>query len=177
MNNMYIVNRFKQQGDSETMHRKVKTADIFSVIICVLILFSCNAGNTALKDGYYSAEAADFDSHGWKEYLSICVSGGKIILVEYDAFNASGFIKSWDMDYMRQMNAENGTYPNAYFRHYTGQLLKTQGVTSIDTLSGATTSGYTFLRLAEAVIENARKGNSKTALVDMNEVEEDRAVL
>jgi major membrane immunogen (membrane-anchored lipoprotein) len=132
----------------------------------LIVLFaSCSAGGSVMQDGYYTAEAAEFDVHGWKEYITICVSGGQIIVVEYNAYNASGFIKSWDMDYMRLMNAIDGTYPNAYTRYYSRQLLIRQGTEGIDRITGATASYNTFINLAKAVLENARQGDRKTRLV------------
>jgi major membrane immunogen (membrane-anchored lipoprotein) len=143
------------------------------LVLSAGILVSCSSAEYLLKDGYYSAEAAEFDSHGWKEYVTICVSSGQIIMVEYNAFNTSGFIKSWDMDYMRVMNAEDGTYPNAYTRYYGGKFMKNQGVDDIDLLSGSTHSHYSFLQLAEAVLENARLGETATRLVVLDEIETD----
>ena len=142
------------------------------VILLFIVLLSAGCGKIhfGLIDGYYTAEAAEFDDFGWKEYLTICVSGGKIILVEYNAYNSSGFIKSWDMDYMRVMNAADGTYPNAYTRHYGALFLKHQGLDGIDALSGASHSYLVFTSLAEAVLENAQTGNSKTALVQFGEL-------
>ena len=43
---------------------------------------------------------------------------GSIVSVEYNAENASGFIKSWDNAYMQTMLHTNGTYPNEYTRYY-----------------------------------------------------------
>ena len=137
----------------------------FALLFVFALISACAGKSNTLKDGYYTAEAADFDSHGWKEYLSVFISEGRIILVEYNAYNGSGFIKSWDMDYMRVMNASDGTYPNAYARYYASRFLEEQGTEGIDALSGATTSYRTFIKLADAVLKNAREGNSGTALV------------
>ena len=60
--------------------------------------------------------------------------------VEYNAENASGFIKSWDNAYMQTMLHSNGTYPNQYTREYAGQLLEKQEAGEIDALSGASSS-------------------------------------
>jgi major membrane immunogen (membrane-anchored lipoprotein) len=119
-----------------------------------------------MKDGYYTAEAAEFDEHGWKEYVTICVSGGQIILIEYNAYNPTGLVKSWDMDYMRIMNAVDGTYPNAYTRMYGRQFLDRQSA-DVDCISGATNSYYSFVRLAGAVLENARSGDSTARQVNL----------
>lgn len=140
---------------------------ILSLVLLLLMLVSLTAcGNkTELKDGYYTAQAAEF-SHGWKEYITILVKGGSIVSVEYNAENASGFIKSWDNAYMQNMLHSNGTYPNEYTRYYAGQLLEGQGNKDIDALTGATSSYSSFQKLAEAVLEQARKGDSSIVIVD-----------
>ncbi len=140
---------------------------ILSLVLLLLMLVSLTAcGNkTELKDGYYTAQAAEF-SHGWKEYITILVKGGSIVSVEYNAENASGFIKSWDNAYMQNMLHSNGTYPNEYTRYYAAQLLEGQGNKDIDALTGATSSYGSFQKLAEAVLEQAQKGDSSIVIVD-----------
>ena len=104
---------------------------LLSLLLLVPALTACGGGG--LQDGYYTAQAAEF-SHGWKEYITIMVKGGSIVSVEYNAENASGFIKSWDNAYMQTMLHSNGTYPNEYTRYYANQLLEGQGEGSIDAL-------------------------------------------
>lgn len=138
------------------------------LLLLILTLMSACGGSTtdmALQDGYYTAKAAEF-SHGWKEYITIMVKGGSIVSVEYNAENPSGFIKSWDSNYMQNMFHSNGTYPNEYTRYYAGQLLEEQGEGAIDALSGATSSYNSFQKLSAAVIEQARKGDSSIVIVD-----------
>ncbi len=134
------------------------------VLLLVLPLSACGE-KTALQDGYYTAQAADF-SHGWKEFVTIMVKGGSIVSVEYNAENASGFIKSWDNAYMQNMLHSNGTYPNEYTRYYASQLLEGQGQGQIDALSGASSSWGSFQKLSEAVLEQARLGDSSIVMVD-----------
>jgi major membrane immunogen (membrane-anchored lipoprotein) len=162
-------------GGVNVVKRKYAVWGIVAAALLVTALFvaatsadSFLSGGNSLKDGYYCAEAAEFDAYGWKEYVAVCVSGGRIILVEYNAFNASGFIKSWDMNYMRVMNAVSGIYPNAYTRFYGGKFLENQGAREVDALSGATESHVSFLRLSQAVLENARAGDTETRLVPLN---------
>ena len=64
---------------------------LLSLLLLVPALTACGGGG--LQDGYYTAQAAEF-SHGWKEYITIMVKGGSIVSVEYNAENASGFIRS-----------------------------------------------------------------------------------
>ena len=140
---------------------------ILTVLFCLLLMASmltACGGGTELQDGYYTAQAGEF-SHGWKEYITILVKGGEIISVEYNAENASGFIKSWDNAYMQTMLHSNGTYPNEYTRYYASQLLEGQGEGKIDAISGASTSHESFQKLAQAVLEQARKGDSSVVIV------------
>ena len=123
-----------------------------------------NAG-AGLQDGYYTAQAAEY-SHGWREYITIMVKDGSIVSVEYNAENASGFIKSWDTAYMQSMLDVTGTYPNQYTRFYAGQLLEKQGEGEIDALTGATSSYGSFQKLMAAVLEQAGKGDSSIVYVD-----------
>ena len=143
----------------------------FGKVLMLLMLagmLSACGSKTELQDGYYTAQAAQF-SHGWKEYITIMVKGGSIVSVEYNAENASGFIKSWDNAYMQNMLHTNGTYPNEYTRYYAGQLLEGQGDGGIDVLSGASSSWGSFQKLAEAVLEQAKQGDSGIAVVDTSE--------
>ena len=115
-------------------------AILLSLLLAAPALTACGS-QTKLEDGYYTAQMSEF-SHGWKEYITILVKGGSIVSVEYNAENASGFIKSWDNAYMQTMLHVNGTYPNEYTRYYANQLL------------------------AAAVLEQARKGDSSIVIVD-----------
>jgi major membrane immunogen (membrane-anchored lipoprotein) len=131
----------------------------------IFSFFSCSRYDSVLEDGYYTAEAREFDEHGWKEFITICVSGGKIITVEYNAKNPGGLIKSWDMNYMRVMNDRDGTYPNEYTRLYGAQLLELQGIEGIDGISGATNSYNSFIQLAEAALNQSKAGDTHVVFV------------
>ena len=140
---------------------------IFTILLSLLLasfLTACG-GQTGLQDGYYTAQAAEFN-FGWKEYVTIMVKGGSIVSVEYNAENPSGFIKSWDNAYMQNMLHSNGTYPNEYTRYYAGELLEGQGKEPIDALTGATSSYSSFQKLSAAVVDQARKGDSSIVYVD-----------
>lgn len=138
------------------------------MLLLPMALFTACGDTTAeteLQDGYYTAQASAF-SHGWKEYITILVKSGNIVSVEYNAENASGFIKSWDNAYMQNMLHAQGTYPNEYTRYYAGQMQEGQGEGTIDALTGATSSYNSFQKLSAAVLEQARKGDSSIVLVN-----------
>jgi len=139
----------------------------FLLLCCLLpggLLSACGKNGQVLQDGYYTAQAADA-SYGWKEYVTIMVRDGKIVSTEYNAVNDSGFIKSWDNAYMQNMLPVSGTYPNAYTRYYGTQLTGADGKVKIDALTGATSSHDVFQKLADAVIEQAQKGDSSVIQV------------
>lgn len=142
-----------------------QTARISLILFLLAVFLTACGSRQELQDGYYTAQALEF-SHGWKEYVTIMVKGGSIVSVEYNAENASGFIKSWDNAYMQNMLHSNGTYPNEYTRYYAGQLLEGQGKGKIDAISGASSSHGSFEKLSSAVMEQARKGDSDVVIVD-----------
>ena len=59
-----------------------------------------------------------------------------------------------------------GNYPNAYTRNYAAQLLEAQGPDGIDIVSGATHSGGNFARMAAALIEKAKAGDTTIGIVE-----------
>lgn len=154
----------------------MKTAlNKFCLLILPFILFlgffvaGCKNGTANsryLENGYYTAEMMEPDPHGWKEFISINVKNGRIVTVEYNAKNTSGFIRSWDPAYMREMKTGDFIYPNKYTREYAFALLNFQDLNRIDVISGATQSYDSFILLSRAVIEQARTGNKQIAMVE-----------
>lgn len=137
--------------------------------ICFILLFLTfllgGCGSNSMKDGFYTAEMSDF-SHGWKEYLCIMVKNDTIVYAEFNAKDPSGYIKAWDNAYMKNMYSISGTYPNEYTRGYVAQLIETQNSEDVDAITGASTSGGNFSKLSYAVIEQAKKGNPDTIIVE-----------
>lgn len=136
-------------------------------LICVMCLLG-GCSSQKMKDGFYTAEMSDF-SHGWKEYLCIMVKNDTIVYAEFNAKDASGYIKAWDNSYMERMSSVSGTYPNEYTRAYVAQLIEKQTSSGIDGVSGASSSGGNFLKLTDAVIEQAKKGDSCITIVQSEE--------
>ncbi len=145
----------------------MKKTSIFllPIILLILCLSGCSSKNDGMKDGFYTAEMSEY-SHGWKEYLCIMVKNNAIVYAEFNAKDPSGFIKAWDNAYMRNMYTVNGTYPNEYTRNYVAQLIETQNPDHVDAISGASHSAGNFDRLSRAVIEQAKKGDSATIVVE-----------
>lgn len=142
---------------------------IIAGIVLVLALASTGCSiypqPTGLRAGCYTAQTAD-SSNGWKDYLVITVKNGEIVAAEYNSQNASGFVKSWDNAYMNRMKSIAKTYPNEYTRYYADQLIGQREMPEVDTMSGATFSGIRFEKLAQAVVEQALKGDSSVVIVE-----------
>lgn len=147
----------------------IKKIILFIAILIVMMLLglSPQQKKSVMQDGYYTAEARAFGDTGWKEYITIYISDNKIVTAEFDAKNSSGFIKSWDVDYMRKMNKTDGTYPNKYSREYAEALLNKQKPENIDNITGATHSYSSFQQLAAAAINQAKNGDKSVVFVDI----------
>ena len=141
----------------------------FISLLILLLVFSvsgCKKKESRLVDGFYSVEMSEY-SNGWKEFVTIRVSDGKIATVEYNAKNQSGFIKAWDIAYMRNMYSQKGTYPNRYTRTYAANFLAAQSDQGIDGVSGATKSGDNFRKMASLLMEKAGKGDTSLGIVGL----------
>lgn len=148
----------------------IKKGIIFVAILGILIFFavaSPGEKKNEMQDGYYTAEAKKFGKTGWKEYITIYVSNNRIITIEFDGKNSSGFIKSWDVDYMRKMNKTDGTYPNKYSREYAEALLNKQNPDRVEAITGATHSHPSFQMLAHAAMQQAKRGDKSVVFVDV----------
>lgn len=141
-----------------------------ALLLCLSLLLAGLAGCSSaakLKDGTYRAQM-DQAEHGWQDYLTITVSGGKITDVDYDALDEEGNHKSEDADYRASMEPVSGTYP-AEFMPKLEQMLKGQSDASkIEKVTGATNSSNNFKRLAEKVLEKAKAGDTSTATVQLS---------
>lgn len=147
------------------MKKLILTLALAGMVVAAMGLTGCAGTERALTDGYYTAEMTP-DTRGWKEYVTICAKDGIIASVEFNAVNASGFVKAWDMPYMRRMDSQVGTYPNHYTREYARQLLELQSTAGIDTVAGATSSGNNFRLLADTVMDMAKRGDREITIIN-----------
>ena len=145
------------------MWKKNRIVWLATIALC-LCLTGCGS-EKGMKNGYCTAEMKEYD-YGWKEYVCIFVKNNTIVSIEFNAKNASGFIKAWDNAYMENMKPVSGTYPNEYTRLYGSRLLESQDIEEVDVVSGATSSGGNFYKLVNAAVEQAREGNSEVAVVE-----------
>ncbi len=138
-------------------------AIIAAAVMCSAVLSGCSAG---MKDGTYKAEYKSYDDHGWKDYVSITVSGGKITAVDYDSLNESGAKKSEDEAYRAQMEPVSKTYPAKFYKELEDKLVEGQDVKKVDAVTGATTSSNDFKILATEALDAAKSGKTDTVTVE-----------
>jgi major membrane immunogen (membrane-anchored lipoprotein) len=136
-------------------------------IVAAALLAGCQEDGSPLHDGFFTAQASNFKSDGWKEYLTIYVSNGQITIVEYDAVNLSGFRRSWDMDYQLEANTRHGPKAAKCYLAYQSALLTLQDASRIQTLAGAKRMHQIFTALAEGAIARSRDNDKSIAYVKL----------
>ena len=144
--------------------KKVLTL-VLAIVLCCSLFVSCSSAS--YTDGTYKAEMADFDEHGWKEYVTVTVSGGKITAVDYDAVNSEGALKSQDTAYREAMEPVSGTYPEKFMKELEDQFVSNPEVDQIEAVAGATNSTDSFKKLMKEVMEvGVKNGNTTTIVVE-----------
>ncbi|MDR0355626.1 MAG: FMN-binding protein [Deltaproteobacteria bacterium] len=133
----------------------------------LLVASGCNPQTNELKDGYYTAASMDFNEHGWKEYLTICVNNGHITTAEFNAYNEDGLLRSWDMDYLSLIHGKIQFNPNHYPRQYCSFLVSVQNPDKIQIIEGGRRSHEIFVILARAAIDFSRQGKNDIALIKL----------
>lgn len=113
-----------------------------------------------LKDGTYKAEAADFDSRGWKVTHTITVKDGKITESKFDYVNKDGKFKSADETYNKNMKDKSGISSKEASEKLNAQLVAVQDLAKVETVTGATSSSKGFKQSAELLLKAAAEGKT-----------------
>jgi major membrane immunogen (membrane-anchored lipoprotein) len=137
--------------------------------LCLAAFFGCKSNTDLLNDGYYTAEASDFSQDGWKDYLTIYVNNGFIITAEFNAFNETGLLRSWDTDYLKSIYKPGFQSPNHYPRQYCSYLVAVQDPDRVQTIDGGRKTHEIFVTLAKAALEYSRQGKNSIAAVKLPE--------
>ena len=123
---------------------------------------------TGLQDGTYTLVEKNFDDNGWKVNFTIEVANGEITTSDFDYVNEAGEKKSENDDYQAMMSAktETGVGPQDFIPELNGQLVETQDPSSVEVVSGATSSSEGFVKYAEELVAAAEAGNTDTIEID-----------
>ncbi|WP_129724991.1 FMN-binding protein [Xylanivirga thermophila] len=139
-----------------------------SVVLVAVMLTAVLAGcgNGGYKDGTYKASFKDFDDHGWKGFVEVVITDGKISDAKFDYENEEGALKSEDDEYNKTMKDASGTSPEEFSPKLAEDLVEKQDVDKVDTVTGATHSVDDFKELAKAALKNAKAGNTEEVIVE-----------
>jgi major membrane immunogen (membrane-anchored lipoprotein) len=124
-------------------------------------------GQGNLVDGQYQAQFSAFDPRGWRPFLNLTVSGGRITEAQFDYVNAAGGLKSQDAAYNQRMAAASGTDVARFIVAANAALVQTQQI-PIDTITGATTSTVNFNALVSPLLTQIVAGNRGMVVVPMD---------
>ncbi|WP_373482033.1 hypothetical protein [Acetobacterium sp.] len=119
-----------------------------------------------LTDGQYSAATKYYDSRGYAQQLSLFIKNGVITqanLKEIDKNQADRLnIEGSDLTWENLAVANLGTL---YLRLY-NELLLSQSPDEIDAVSGATQTSERYIKLSEAILNQATKGDHEPIKID-----------
>jgi major membrane immunogen (membrane-anchored lipoprotein) len=113
--------------------------------------------------------ASEFNKDGWKDYLTVYVKNGTIITAEYNAFNQTGLLRSWDTDYLKSIYKPGLQSPNHYPRQYCSFLVAVQDPDRIQTIDGGRKTHEIFVLLAKSALDYSRQGKNEIAEVTLPE--------
>lgn len=130
-------------------------------------------------DGVYTAMFDTLDTHGWKAFLSVTLTGDVASAVDFDYYNAEMERKSEDTAYNSNMfNVFGITNPETYCPQLEAQVEAATIRPALDTLTldgvvGATHSSHNLEMLLEALLESAHDGETTVDVVQPDVAEEE----
>jgi major membrane immunogen (membrane-anchored lipoprotein) len=129
-----------------------------------------SSDSATLEDGTYKATYSHMDSHGWRAFVELTVDGGEITDATFDYVNPDGQLKTEDEGYAERMGqySDNGMTPAEASEALEAGLVEQQDPAAVDVVTGATHSSHNFQDLAAAAIENAKAGDTSTAVLPQN---------
>jgi len=106
------------------------------------------------KDGEYEAEL-DPDERGWRSVVKIEVENNEITNVDYDEFDENDKKKSEDEEYNKTWKSASDIDATEAYPQLEEELIKTQDVDQIETITGATGSTENFKEVVSKALEDA----------------------
>jgi len=145
----------------------------FILTLSLMLLLSLLAGcstkskdRVVYKNGNYDASFDKQDKNGWVGKVKIKIVNEKIANVDFNYINAvTGELITDDDTHTKLMYTATKTTPAKASKQLTDSLIKTQDITKIDTVTGATTTTSDFKTLSAAALDNAKKGTPKIEVI------------
>lgn len=102
------------------------------------------------QDGSYTVTQPAFDENGYKEFLTLTVSSGKVTIENYDAKDKDGKLRSTDTE------TKFPVAPQTLSEQLRGAYGEKKGdLSAIETVAGATRSSDSFKALTARALDNA----------------------
>jgi major membrane immunogen (membrane-anchored lipoprotein) len=108
-----------------------------------------------LKDGTYTATSYSQD-RTWMPEMTITVVGGKISDLKFD--ESTAMRKSEDIEYQNSFKAQKEIDLLEVYTSLQDRLIKTQDITKLDTITGATKTVENLKALATEALKDAKDG-------------------
>lgn len=136
-----------------------------ALIICTFALTGCSSDKT-YQDGIYTAQFREYDSYGYKDFLTLTVQDGVVTEMVYDAVNEQGAMRTDDQKIQQDMSAVRDTYPKKYTADLVNQYLEKQDIGEVATIAGASWSSESFKTLFLALEPQMEKGDTTLLSID-----------
>lgn len=108
-----------------------------------------------LKDGTYTATSYSED-RTWMPEMTISVIDGKISNLKFD--ESTAMKKSEDLEYQNSFKTQNDIDLLEVYTSLQDRLIKTQDITKLDTVAGATKTAENLKLLATEALKDAKDG-------------------
>lgn len=109
--------------------------------------------SNTLKDGtYYTTGIAD--KNNWVPEITLTITAGKITAVKYDETTAMR--KSENIDYQKSLKVQKNVDLLSIYSAMQNSLIKSQDITKLDAIAGATKALESFKSLAASALSNAK---------------------
>ncbi len=153
---------------------KISNKYVFLCIVIALTVTVLSGCTPSYIDGSYRVELSDFDSLGFKEYLTAEVVNGELTSINIGAIDRDGVTKTDNEDYRIAMQLATGTYPEEVYETLDSRYLliaeNQDPEATVDAIAGATLTSNNYAILFEELQNSIVTG--ETLVIIDNLIEE-----
>ncbi len=145
----------------EHLLKRAVVYKISKIIIVFCVVFTSNlllvGCAPSYVDGSYRVEFSDYDSLGFKEYLTAVVQDGQVASVNIGSEDRNGVTKTSNEEYRTAMELASGTYPDEVYSTLDARYLvlaqSREEEGSVEALAGATLTSNNYALLYDALLD------------------------
>lgn len=139
----------------------MKKIGFFLMVAAFVGLVSCEEDAT-YENGSYKAETEDY-SHGWKTFMEASINGDELTVVNFDAADSTGNLKSETTAETYPMNP----HPTVWIPELEAQYMAVDilNYEAVDGITGATSASVSAAALFELILDAAKDGDSSTQIL------------